>query len=98
VFIKANEIVSRTDTGYEFDPVRQGPYLTELEITHTLHFVDLPPEIRNMIYNQILAEDGVPQNKDRMRQKQPPISLTCRLVNKEVMSLFLQKCGYFVSM
>ena len=96
VFIKASEIVSERNSDYRFEPVRQGPYFTELEITQTIHFVDLPAEIRNMIYNQILVEDVVPHNKDRMRQRQPPISLTCRLANKEIMSLLFQKYGWFV--
>ena len=96
VFIKATELISKTDPGYKFELVRQGPYFTELEITQTIHFVDLPAEIRNMIYNQILVEDVVPHNKDRMRQRQPPISLTCRLANKEIMSLLFQKYGWFV--
>jgi hypothetical protein len=101
VFIKVREVILTHRIGMQtimtkdckFEPAKQGRMFEGVELVQTVHFVDLPPEIRNMIYNRILERDGVPQNKDRMRQKQPPMSLTCRLVNKEMMSLLFQKYG-----
>lgn len=104
VIIKVREAMvdnpGSVDSGknYKFDPVKEGRKFKGAQMNQTVNFVDLPAEVRNMIYNEILVKGGVSANKGRMPEKQPPISLTCRLVNKEIMSLLFHKYGWFVSL
>ncbi|KAK5121874.1 hypothetical protein LTR85_004445 [Meristemomyces frigidus] len=78
----------------------------------TLSFLDIPAEIRNDIYEAVLdLQEATPgivfkggryliQNRnrtaDKRSERQPALSLTCRQVNKELMSLVFKRQKIFV--
>lgn len=93
VFIKAYENLADRMTTYKFQPVEVLSKIKGEEVTQTMHFVDLPPVVRNMIYTNILADEDIHAQPHR----QPAVMLTCRQVNKDVVALLLRKWKWFVS-
>ena len=81
-------------TFYRFQAIEELPRVKEADVVQTVHFVDLPAEIRNMIYLEIL-EAG---DNEKLPRRQPMLSLTCRLANKELLSLLFKRYGWFVRM
>jgi hypothetical protein len=63
----------------------------------TVEFLDLPPEVGDMIYELVLECDNNGW-RDRIHAQQPTLALTCRAVNKEIMSLFFRRYGWLVNM
>ena len=95
LYIKANFSVENKTTMLSFVPVKTEPRAkTSTPLKQTVEFGQLPPGIRNMIYEFIL--DDI---RDRhLPSRQPPMALTCQLVHKEMMSLLFKKYRYFVKM
>lgn len=60
----------------------------------TIRFLDLPAEIRNQIYEDVLAEQ---QGSSRLPAQQPAISLTCKQVNREFLTLLWEKCKWLIA-
>ncbi|KAK5680838.1 hypothetical protein LTS10_006596 [Elasticomyces elasticus] len=77
---------SGVESVIEFSPMVQD------RPPQTVRFLDLPPELRNQIYEHVVEE--VPAHK--FPEKQPAMALTCRQVNQEVVQLFVQRCGWLV--
>ena len=98
VLIQARELKYGATTTFRFDAAVEGMKLKEVEIVQTIHFVDLPAEIRNMIYGHIMDQEGVRSTAGHIIRKQPAISRTCRSVNKEMLSLLFQRYGWMVCM
>jgi hypothetical protein len=92
VYIKANYAVENKTTMLSFLPVKTEARPKNAQLTQTVEFEQLPPEIRNMIYGYILDRES----QANFPRRQPPIALTSRLVHKEVMSLLFKKYGWFV--
>ena len=97
VYIKANEHRTNGRIAYIFDAVTEGEDNFERSDQQTKQFLDLPPEIRNMIYRYILLQTDVELcGGHRKPYQQPAILQTCRTVNKEMTTLALQKYGWLV--
>lgn len=75
---------------YRFRPIAVARLFQDT--TQTVRFVDLPAEIRNMIYAQILEQE----ESHTFSHRQPAMSLTCRLANEELLSLLFKKRGWFM--
>lgn len=103
ILIKAYKITQSNMWKYawhelKFEPVRRMADHERSEIVQTKAFMDLPAEIRNSIYRLVLEDWAYNKSRSIVDVKQPALSCTCRTVNKEFMSLMLQKYGWFVSM
>lgn len=97
VYIKMKENYGIDDPAFTFEAVAAlQPSSSNQDSPQTVAFLDLSPEIRNMIYKNILVNDEDLVLPERLPKRQPPMTLTCKEINKEILSLLWQKYGWFV--
>lgn len=67
------------------------------ERPHAVTFVDLPPEIRNRIYEVVLTKPTTTVIHLESDWKQPALSLTCHQIQTEMLSFWLgyYKCNFW---
>lgn len=99
IYIKVNEDLGDKDTRFRFLPVEKGEHFSARTDppTQTIKFLELPPEIRNVIYEGVLSRDTEDATSlQSLPRKQPALALTCRAVNEEFLSLLWRKHGWLV--
>ena len=97
VCIKMYQRMSDERAPYSFQAVKRGRSKYERRRDpQTKAFLDLPAEIRNMIYEQILLQEEDEEDSSRIPRRPPAISHTCRTVNKEILSLLFLKYGWLL--
>lgn len=102
VYIKASEEYVGNETAYHFNAVKLLPPTANEDIhQQTLPFLNLAAEIRNKIYEMVLdnesdATEEARRKKKELRRQQSALSITCRQVNKEMMSLLFRRQKIFV--
>ena len=93
IFIKAYEECGGVGATYKFHATSNvQPYPAGLRPQQTKSFLDLPAELRNQIYASVLDNSG----SERLPHKQPALSLTCKQVNKEFLSLLFEKHQWLI--
>jgi hypothetical protein len=97
VYIEMIEDLSDKVLPFKFHRVNVIEASKEQGNKQTVEFLDLPPEVRSMIYELVLEND-TNRRRDRTPAQQPTLALTCRAVNKEIMSLFFRRYGWIVKM
>ncbi|KAK5694466.1 hypothetical protein LTR17_024776 [Elasticomyces elasticus] len=95
VYIQAEHVFVHRRLTYRFrgvETVRYKNTANRERTCQTVRFLDLPAEVRNQIYENVVEE--LPAH--RFPTKQPAMSLTCHQINEEIVLLFVKRCGWLV--